>query len=336
MLFRSMTVTDTGEGIDEEAQDHVFEPFYTTKAAGLGTGLGLSTVYGIVQQSGGWVSIYSEKGTGTTVSVYLPDAAAKKAQRPSLPQPAAVPRGNETILVVEDSPEVRRFVEMALQNLGYTVFTAASGKEAGEMIRTLGERVDLLITDLVLPDARGRELAEALQTARPDLAVLFVSGYAEHVQIADGALPADAEFLQKPFTAHSLGLRVREVLRRRKRHRVLVVDDDPAVLQLSVQILGDAGFDVLAVDNGRDALSAVRGGGIDVLVIDLVMPEPDGIETIGILRKQSPSLPIIAMSGAFGGQFLKVALALGAREVILKPFSIGDLTGALERVLRTS
>ncbi|MBZ5618427.1 MAG: response regulator [Acidobacteriia bacterium] len=206
-----LTVADTGMGMDDSTKAHLFEPLYTTKPAGVGTGLGLCTVYRIVKQSAGWISVHSEKGKGTVVSVYLPSTPGETAPAVSAPR-IAPQRGTETILLVEDHGDVLRFASSVLESLGYTSLAASSGKEATDRARNFPGPIDLLIIDLDLPDGHGRDIAERLKTIRPGLAVLYISGYPHNAAAAQGT----PDFLAKPFSADALGQRVRETLQRRR------------------------------------------------------------------------------------------------------------------------
>ena len=207
-----LAVSDTGIGMSAEVQAHIFEPFFTTKDPGKGTGLGLSTVYGIVQQSGGHIAVRSEPGHGTTFRIYLPrvDAAPVSDQAP--PEVAATPRGTETVLLVEDDEALRTLAKEILTVLGYTVLEAGHPADAIRIAQSHGETIHLLLTDVVMPQMNGRQLAETLAAARPDLKVLYMSGYTAGTIGADGILETGVQFLQKPFTPLSLGRKVREVL----------------------------------------------------------------------------------------------------------------------------
>jgi PAS domain S-box-containing protein len=202
---------DTGVGMGEETLSHIFEPFYTTKETGKGTGLGLSTVYGIVQQIGGHITVDSVLGKGTTFYIYLPRTEAA----PELEIPAATnasPRGSETVLLVEDVPAVRDIVRRVLVGRGYTVLDAVDAAAAVARSASHHGPIHLLLTDVVLPGESGRELAEQLRPARPDMKVLFMSGYTEDTVPRGDLLGRDLAFLQKPFTPEALARRVREVL----------------------------------------------------------------------------------------------------------------------------
>lgn len=207
-----MAVTDTGCGMDKETMSHLFEPFFTTKEKGKGTGLGLSTVYGIVKQSGGNIWAYSEPGRGTTFKVYLP--RVEEAIQPSakLTVQKVSKRGTETILLVEDEEEVRKLIGRILRGNGYTVLEAQQGIEAIEICQTYKGQIDLMVTDVVMPQMSGRELANRIISMRPQMRVLYMSGYPDNAIIHHGVLEPGMAFLQKPFNVTVLEHRVREVL----------------------------------------------------------------------------------------------------------------------------
>ena len=209
-----LAVTDTGTGMDAATLSHVLEPFFTTKAAGRGTGLGLSTVEGIVAQSGGFVAIESEVGRGTTFDVFLPrtDAAPQGRPATSARVTVAMPRGTETVLVVEDEPAVRAVTGRMLRGLGYEVLEATGPTQALAISGSHESPIDLLITDVVMPEMNGRALAERLQGQRPALAVLFMSGYSPDSVFRDGYLSEGAAYLRKPFTRDAFAASVRSVL----------------------------------------------------------------------------------------------------------------------------
>ena len=208
-----VSVTDTGAGMPTDVAERAFDPFYTTKGVGRGTGLGLSQVHGFVKQSGGHVKIYSEVGVGTTVKLYLPrsQSAEDAAGAPSTPIEALRAAGEEIVLVVEDEERVRHLSVDALRELGYTVVQASDAAQALAALE-IQPRVDLLFTDIVMPDMDGRRLADQAVRRRPDLKVLYTTGYTRNAIVHNGMLDANVAFLAKPFTYEQLALKVRRVL----------------------------------------------------------------------------------------------------------------------------
>jgi signal transduction histidine kinase/CheY-like chemotaxis protein len=208
-----LTVTDTGRGFDPDVLERLFEPFATSKGPGGGSGLGLPTVYGVVRQSCGHISVYSEPGHGTSVKVYLPrqeGAAEPRAPEPVVKDP--VERGDQTILLVDDDANVRGVERRVLEAHGYRVFEAGSREEAERVAKELGDRLDLLLSDVVLPGTTGPEVARALAGLRTGLRVLFVSGYTENAIVHHGVADPPVHVLSKPFTGDALARRVRAVL----------------------------------------------------------------------------------------------------------------------------
>jgi signal transduction histidine kinase len=209
--YARLTVSDTGHGMDAATRARVFEPFFSTKPAGRGSGLGLATVYGIVKQSGGYIWVYSEVGNGTAFKIYLPEFTGSLAELP--PAEALLsPRGAETILIVEDEGAVRRMAARALAAQGYAILEAENGAEALDVLARGEGPIDLVLTDVVMPMVNGRELGERLAVERPGLRVLFMSGYADDDIVRRGLLPPGSPFLQKPFMPGDLSRKVREVL----------------------------------------------------------------------------------------------------------------------------
>lgn len=207
-----LIVTDTGHGMDSETLAHIFEPFFTTKPRGKGTGLGLATVYGIVKQSGGSIQVKSEKGRGTDFRIYLP-AAEERPRRMSPPHAAEkVAGGKETILIVEDEPDLRELTRVFLEGYGYKVLQAASAEQAIQVADGFGERIDLLLTDVIMPGLSGRQLAEAILGKRPQTKIVYMTGYTDDMVVQHKVLEPGVNLLQKPFGRVELALKVRSTL----------------------------------------------------------------------------------------------------------------------------
>ena len=330
--YVAFTVTDTGCGIDDHTKSRIFEPFFTTKGPGIGTGLGLSTVLGIINQSGGSITVSSEIGQGTTFDIVLPlveEAAA--AKRPQQLKPA-LPAG-ETILVVEDDPSILKLAAGVLREHGYQVLEAESADEAINACQ-LCPRLNLLLTDVVMRGMKGHELAELLLESRAGLKVLYMSGYNDKAFLQEIINPG-LNFLQKPFRPEELLWKVGEVLAKRSLcNKILIMDDDIQVRSFLAALLETEGYTVLQAADGKQGQAVCASGDIDLVITDLVMPEQEGLETIHAIRHSWPKLPIIAVSGAFGGSYLELAKKLGAEAVIRKPFQPDTILAILAEVRR--
>jgi two-component system cell cycle sensor histidine kinase/response regulator CckA len=206
-----LSVSDTGCGMDKETQNHIFEPFFTTKGPGQGTGLGLSTVYGIVKQSEGYIWVYSEPGKGTTFKIYFPriEAAAEPIKRVDASE---IPRGSETILVVEDDEAMRALTRTCLESGGYSVLDVSNGEAAIRAVTENGGAIHLMVTDVIMPGISGRQLAESVLLVRPKMKVLYISGYTADLIARQGILEKQVALLEKPFTKGALLRKVREIL----------------------------------------------------------------------------------------------------------------------------
>jgi two-component system cell cycle sensor histidine kinase/response regulator CckA len=332
--YVQLKVSDTGHGMTEDVMCHLFEPFFTTKKPGEGTGLGLSIVYGIVKHSHGEIRVYSQPGEGTTFRIYLPrvNAAARLQQEPPSSPPPVL--GTETVLVVEDQDQLRKMVGRILRSHGYRVLEAANAGQA--LLHSEGHAgpIHLMLTDVVLVGMTGFELAARIKAARPSIEVIFMSGYTEPT-VADRRIPESAgSYLPKPFSPDALAAKVREVLGPiRPAGAILVVDDEPEIRRFLRKVLTDASYKVLEAANGREAVRQVETSTIDLVIMDLAMPEQEGIETIQVLRRVRPQLKVIAVSGSFAGLLLNVAEPLGAVASLAKPIQPDELLAAVSRAM---
>jgi CheY-like chemotaxis protein len=210
--FVLLAVSDNGCGMNKEVLDNLFEPFFTTKDVGKGTGLGLATIFGIVKQNNGFINVYSEPGQGSTFKIYLPRLVAEEYIDKAVPEKKATAGGTETILLVEDEPTILRMTRMMLERKGYTVLPAATPGEAIDFANTHADKIHLLMTDVVMPEMNGRDLAGKLIPLYPEVKVLFMSGYTANVIAHHGVLDHGVAFIQKPFSMADMTAKVREVL----------------------------------------------------------------------------------------------------------------------------
>ncbi len=212
--YALISLSDTGRGIDEETRRMIFEPFFTTKVVGKGTGLGLSIVYGIIKQHKGQISVYSERGIGTTFKIYLPLLASPQEDQIPAERQAAVPvlKGTETILLAEDNPEARKLLTLVLKESGYRVIAAVDGEDAVRRFSEYGDEIDLLLFDVVMPGKSGKDACNLIRQIRPEVKVLFMSGYTADIIIDKGLAQNDFNFIAKPVSPRELRLKVRGVL----------------------------------------------------------------------------------------------------------------------------
>ncbi len=213
--YVQMKIIDTGAGIDEKVLENIFEPFYTTKEMGRGTGLGLATVYGIIKQSGGNIWVDSTPGRGSSFNIYLPQCDEKLTIQDIQKEKKEVIAGNETILVVEDQQDILELISMSLSDSGYKVLVASDGNEAMKLVVNYKKTIHLLLTDVIMPNINGQELAENLSVVYPDLKVIFMSGYADNAIARLGVLDVDQNFIQKPFTPLELVKKIQEILNKK-------------------------------------------------------------------------------------------------------------------------
>ncbi len=346
-----VAVTDTGAGIPTDVLESVFEPFFSTKPEGKGTGLGLSMVHGLVKQSGGHIKIYSEVGEGTTVKFYLPRAVA--AEDVLVEESAAAVRGgSETILVVEDDDEVRETAVSLLSELGYRVVKARDAQSALAVVES-GMPLDLIFTDVVMPGpVRSPELARKAKERLPHVGVLFTSGYTENAIVHHGRLDPGVELLSKPYTREALARKVRHVLGNEAQRKaaaeraigasadlpsatasaltVLVVEDDDLIRQATSEILADLGHVVLNAPDGEGALAILNTRLVDVLLVDIGLPDVSGVDLVEQAVRDWPSLKVIFASGDDAA----ARQAQVASAILPKPYSPHDLREALASVTR--
>jgi len=289
-----LSVSDTGTGMDAEAQAHLFEPFYTTKEAGKGTGLGLATVYGIVKQSQGFIWVYSEPGKGSTFKIYFPRVDVTADSDESL-QPAQVPSGGtETILLVEDEAVLRNLCRVYLEAKGYTVLEAGNAKEAMKICQSYDLPIHLLITDIVMPGLGGLELAKSALELRPALAVVLVSGYTDRP--VDRASIGFGKFLQKPFSFDALARTARSLLD--KNREILLIEDSRFMRSAVKRALTRAGYIVHTASDGETGVLAARKILPDVVILDFLLPKTSGLEVLRSLKQDAitKNIPVVVLA----------------------------------------
>ncbi|MBP1204734.1 PAS domain S-box-containing protein [Duganella sp. 1411] len=344
-----IAISDTGSGMSPEVLAQAFDPFFSTKPEGKGSGLGLSMVYGFARQSGGHVKIYSEPGSGTTVKLYLPRSTDVE-DAPAPPEMRAVVGGQETILVAEDDDGVRATVVELLSELGYRVLKASDAAAALSIIDS-GLRIDLLFTDVVMPGAlRSPELARKARERLPDIAVLFTSGYTENAIVHGGRLDAGVDLLGKPYTREALARKVRHVLANRQHAarlaappapaeaqgaqgaapaglRIVLVEDERELRETTTELLELLGHAVLPAADAGAALALLQGAAVDVMITDISLPDLSGEVLAARARALRPGLRIIFASGQHP------RFPLEGAQLLLKPFSVDKLMAMLADVV---
>jgi PAS domain S-box-containing protein len=333
-----LAVSDNGQGMSAEVQSRIFEPFFTTKGLGRGTGLGLATVYGIVKQHGGNITVYSEPGFGATFKIYLPQMAGVLEPLAADAPEEAAPRGTETILLVEDEESVRSLIRDLLTADGYTLIEARDADEAILASEGHSDPIQMLITDVVLPGKNGLELAQRIQAERPDIKVLYTSGYTDNAIIHNGILRKELAFLRKPFAAKALRSKVRQVLDTRRfpaAVTVLLVDDEASSRMLLRDTLEEAGYRVLEARNGQEALQIANANhaSLQLLLTDIMMP--GAINGLGVAEQLRAALPHLKVLYVSGLDRSSVRIPLNSPEVafLQKPFRLETLIRTVDKLM---
>ncbi|MET4023664.1 PAS domain S-box protein [Bradyrhizobium sp. S3.2.12] len=344
-----IAVTDTGIGIPSDILERVYEPFFTTKAEGKGTGLGLAMVYGFLKQSGGHVKIYSEIGAGTTVKLYFPREMAIEDTLVSATS-GDIKGGEETVLVVEDDDEVREVAVSMLSDLGYRVVKARDAVAALAVVDS-GIPIDLIFTDVMMPGTlRSPELARKAKERLPNVAVLFTSGYTQNAIVHGGRLDPGVELLAKPYTREALARKIRHVLANHAQRRltakqprqptgedavkgatVLLVEDDELIRLTATEMLNDLGCKVMEASSAEEGLKALDEAAVDILVTDVGLPGVSGLQLAKDARSLRPDLCIVVATGDSGIQ--SDAELLDA-VLVVKPYAPETLRRSLENALQ--
>jgi len=337
--YVKLSVADTGCGIAPEIENHIFDPYFTTKRVGEGAGMGLAVIHGIVENHGGAVSVTSTPGKGTKIDVYLP--AIKEGNMDSeLVLFESDAKGHEHILFVDDEEQIVQVARQTLERLGYEVSGYTSSIAALDAIRTTPDTFDLVISDTTMPDMTGDTLARKIGEIRSDLPIILCTGYSERISDEKIKPIGVRALLMKPIVKSELAKTIRQVLHHgndgQRKSRILVIDDEPQIRALLRQMFEREGYAVLDASNGSEGIKQYSNESIDLIVTDLIMPEKEGIEMIFELKRDYPEVNIIAMSG--GGRmapegYLEVAKKAGAICTFNKPIDREALLKAVAEIL---
>jgi hypothetical protein len=356
--YALLAVSDTGIGMDRSVRERIFEPFFTTKEPGKGTGLGLATAYGIVHQAGGHIWVYSEPGIGSTFKIYLPRVDPMgPLDAPAVP--VAPAEGTGTVLVVEDEPDVRDVTTQMLTRSGYHVIAVADGTEAIARLARLEEPIDVLVTDIVMPQMSGIELADQVMDAFPHVGVVLLSGFTAETLQLERVTTRGAAFVPKPVTSGQLVAAVEGARTTRLpaspasprprrgevaahsaaagRAPILVVDDDPAARALVATYLAREGFEAREAASGEAALALIDTQAVDLVILDMALPGMSGLDVLRALRRRprTANLPVMALTGSGDRYPLAASLGLGADDYVTKPVRLDALVALVRARLRS-
>jgi PAS domain S-box-containing protein len=347
-----LSISDNGCGMDKNVLEKIFEPFFTTRPFGKGSGLGLSTAYGTIRQSGGVIRVKSEVGEGTTFSIFLPRTEEKPPAEEKCEKRLSRGERGQTILVVEDKERSLELVSLELSDLGYSALPARNAEEAISASRSYPGKIDLLLTDVVLPGRSGLDISKTLAKERPDMATLYMSGYDSDHVVKKGELVPGARLLAKPFTSDQLASAIADTLdskkpagkmcveatvfpgehiRENKAVNVLVVDDDPGVATIFASVLRKPGRHVASAENGASALKLAEDVNPDVVLLDIRLPDMDGNELSRRLRqKGNGSRPFIIAASGYAPEVGFDDQAFDA--YLVKPIDFTHLEELIEKV----
>jgi len=343
--YTVLSVKDSGTGMNENVQEKIFDPFFSTKAIGKGTGMGLSTVYGIIKQHSGYITVHSKTGEGTTFKIYLP--ITDKEVEVDVSTPVVVSKGNETILVVDDEPLLTELLVKTLEPLGYKLLSAHNGEEALQICNNFDGRIDLLLTDVVMPGMNGRDLAVEFLIERPEAKVIFMSGYTDDAIDHHGVLVEGVVLVNKPIKSSIISMKIREVLdtnlhklNKNSTHdqlngkNILLADDNKDICNLLQAYMKDYNCKIDTAENGKIALEKVKHESYDLILMDMQMPVMDGLTAIKEIRKWEKETgisktAIIALTGNATKEDIDKCLHAGCYSHLAKPIKKDKLVDAI-------
>jgi PAS domain S-box-containing protein len=337
--YIEIKVSDTGTGIAPEIIGAIFDPYFTTKGPGEGTGMGLAMVHGIVKSYGGKISVDSKPGQGALFRIYLPVARKRREHHPY--QSETLPTGTERILFVDDEVPITKMGGQTLEGLGYTVSIRTGSIEALELFRSRPNDFDLVITDMTMPNMSGDKLAVELMKIRPDIPVMLCTGFSKKISDDSIATIGIRAVAYKPIVKADLAKTVRKVLDDRQSKqttgRILLIDDESEIRKLFIQKLAGRGYEIIEACNGKEGLKLYHENRPDLVITDLVMPEKEGFETITELKREFQNVKIIAISG--GGRnapdaYLQLAKNLGVDRTFTKPVDWPELIKTIRELLK--
>jgi PAS domain S-box-containing protein len=336
--YLAIYILDTGLGISPAILDQIFEPYFTTKKLGKGTGMGLATVHGIVKNHGGEILVESKPGKGSCFTIYFPIIESDTKAVKKVPE--HIQPGTERILFVDDEPPIIKMASKMMEWMGYKVSSRSSSLDALELFRSKPDDFDLVMTDMTMPHMTGDSLAREIMKIRSDIPIILCTGYSNKITEEQAKEIGIKGFVMKPVVKEDLAKMIRRVLDGQKEKQrtgsILVIDDDPQIRLMLTQILGEKGFFIETASNGEEGVQAFRKNPSDLIITDLVMPEKEGIEVILELKKDFPKVKIIAISG--GGKnpaevYLKMAGMLGAAKTFSKPFDVREILLAVQELM---
>ena len=333
--YTMLSVKDTGQGMSKEIRKSIFEPFFSTKEVGKGTGMGLATVYGIIRQHGGYITVHSKFGEGTIFKVYIP-TTDKEIEEERIISVNDL-KGNETILVVDDEPLLIGLVLEMLEPLGYHILAASNGEEALKVCNTFTGRIDLLLTDVIMPGMNGKELADKFTVKRPDTKIIYMSGYTDDLIADHGVLDSGVVLINKPIKSNVIASKIREVLVTNNHPsdnqsveeelngiNILIADDNVSLRKLIKAYMKDIKCTIDTAENGEIAVEKFKSGDYDIVLMDMQMPVMDGLTATRHIRQwekeNKPGMTkIIALTGSVAKEEIDKCLQAGCSYHLAKP-----------------